>query len=55
MLAGCGVVRRYRIKSEDRNSAVEGAFDPKGHGTKVQYHITADLLFVRGSLSQTEP
>jgi hypothetical protein len=54
MLAGCDVVRRYRIKGEDRNTAAEAAYDPKGHGTKVQYRITADLLFVRGSLSQTE-
>jgi hypothetical protein len=55
MLAGCGVVRRYRIKGEDRNTAVKAAYmSPNGHGTKVQYRITADLLFVRGSLNQTE-
>jgi hypothetical protein len=46
MLAGCGVVRRYRIKGEDRNTAAEAAYDPKGHGTKVQYRITADYCLL---------
>ena len=30
-------MRRDPIKGQDRNSAVEAAYDPKGHGTKVQY------------------